>query len=123
MLQTRCLIGTEGHKWMNLYDMLPYDVRVYLMECEFNLCMACLGESYLHRYGRTWRRSSCSWSILEIIREMECWVKDVSIHLGAIKTGDLGAIKTGEKPVVRSFLKGIAPTNYRGDMMCSSRLG
>jgi hypothetical protein len=41
--QTKCLINTEGHIWMEDYfDTLPSAVRKRLVASPFNLCPACL---------------------------------------------------------------------------------
>jgi hypothetical protein len=41
--QTKCLINTEGHIWMQGYfDTLPLPIRRRLRGSPFNICPACL---------------------------------------------------------------------------------
>jgi hypothetical protein len=40
--QGLCLINDEGWKHMDVFDMLPLNIRQRLRESPFNLCAACI---------------------------------------------------------------------------------
>jgi hypothetical protein len=40
--QVKCLIATDGHRWMGSYDRLPSVVRRRLAASVFNICPACM---------------------------------------------------------------------------------
>jgi hypothetical protein len=51
--QTKCLINTAGHIWMEGYfDTLPVSVRRRLRTSPFNLCPACLQTEVLPKLRR-----------------------------------------------------------------------
>jgi hypothetical protein len=50
--QLKCLIASEGHRWMKSYfDELPPVVRQRLAESDHNICAACMAIEVWERTG------------------------------------------------------------------------
>jgi hypothetical protein len=71
--QTKCLINTAGHEWMNGYfDTLPLRVRQRLRASPFNLCPACLQLEILPRVAG---KQSGEQALFAAIKIMEAEVR------------------------------------------------
>jgi hypothetical protein len=69
VLQTKCLINTEGHIWMEGYfDTLPLAVRQRLRGSPFNLCPACLQTEVLPKMKRKYpTREKALFAAIEVM--------------------------------------------------------
>lgn len=74
--QTKCLINSEGHLWMdNYFDTLPAAVRRRLRNSPFNLCPACLALEVLPEVRRKHPNYSAEKALLAAIEVMEAEVR------------------------------------------------
>lgn len=74
--QTKCLINTEGHIWMEGYfDTLPAAVRQRLRSSAFNICPACLVTKVLPEVRRRHRNWPQEKQLIAAIEIMEAQVR------------------------------------------------
>jgi hypothetical protein len=50
--QVKCLIASEGWRWMNHFDKLPPVIRKRLSESAYNICPVCLYQEARKRSGK-----------------------------------------------------------------------
>lgn len=46
-----CLVGQDGHLYMDVYDQLIPKARLRLANSKFNICSACVMEELMHNKG------------------------------------------------------------------------